>query len=108
MQSSLPKTPLAGSVQEQWVRCGKANCHCSRGELHGPYFYHFTRQGGRQVKRYLKRSEAESVGLLCIMRRRQRREERRRVALYKRLSTTQRAVFQALEEQWQRKSSTAN
>ncbi len=30
---------LRGSLVEQGRRCGKAGCRCSRGELHGPYWY---------------------------------------------------------------------
>ena len=30
---------LRGSLITQGRRCGKAGCHCSRGELHGPYVY---------------------------------------------------------------------
>ena len=47
-----------GAVCAQYVRCGKAGCKCSRGELHGPYYYRFTREGGRLRKSYVKKSEA--------------------------------------------------
>jgi transposase len=30
---------LRGSLVEQGRRCGKAGCRCTRGELHGPYWY---------------------------------------------------------------------
>ena len=30
---------LRGSLVDQGRRCGKAGCHCARGELHGPYLY---------------------------------------------------------------------
>jgi hypothetical protein len=30
---------LAGSLVEQSRRCGKKQCRCSSGELHGPYLY---------------------------------------------------------------------
>ena len=38
--TALPKpipAELPGAVCQQWVKCGKPNCHCARGELHGPY-----------------------------------------------------------------------
>jgi hypothetical protein len=42
---SLPKildmACYSGSLQQQWVRCGKAGCKCTRDQLHGPYFYLF-------------------------------------------------------------------
>lgn len=59
-EKMLPKT-MTGTVHEQYVRCGKPNCKCSRGELHGAYYYHFVRVGGRLTKRYLKATEVEAV-----------------------------------------------
>jgi hypothetical protein len=35
------------------VRCGKVNCRCSGGELHGPYWYAYWTEGGRTRSRYL-------------------------------------------------------
>lgn len=61
MREVLPKT---GAVCAQFVRCGKARCRCARGELHGPYYYRFTREptakGWRQRKAYIRKSEAEA------------------------------------------------
>lgn len=34
---------LQGSVIERRKRCGKPNCRCAEGELHGPYMYLSTR-----------------------------------------------------------------
>jgi hypothetical protein len=28
------------------VRCGKKNCHCAEGKLHGPYWYAYWNEGG--------------------------------------------------------------
>ena len=38
---------LPGVVCPQWVRCGRPNCRCSKGQPHGPYFYRFWREGGK-------------------------------------------------------------
>ncbi len=35
-----------GTTVIKKVTCGKDNCKCQRGELHGPYKYIVTRQGG--------------------------------------------------------------
>jgi hypothetical protein len=35
------------------VRCGKEKCKCARGELHGPYWYRFTRVGGKVKSEYV-------------------------------------------------------
>jgi len=55
-----------GSVCAQMVRCGKLNCKCARGELHGPYYYHFSRLGGTLIKRYIPASDVEQVRAACL------------------------------------------
>jgi hypothetical protein len=51
--------PKNGAVCEQWIRCGKVSCFCARGERrHGPYAYWFGREGGKQVKRYVRLDQA--------------------------------------------------
>ncbi len=42
-----------GAICGQWKRCGRPNCRCARGELHGPYYYRFYREDGRLKKQYL-------------------------------------------------------
>lgn len=70
--NALPKM-LKGSVHAQWVKCGKPACHCSRGELHGPYFYLFHRENERLRKTYVKRSELPWVLSSVLTHRLQRR-----------------------------------
>ena len=55
---ALPKT-LPGVVCQQWVRCGRPGCRCARGQLHGPYAYHFARENGRLRKRYVGPADLE-------------------------------------------------
>lgn len=50
-----------GAICAQFVKCGKAGCKCSRGELHGPYYYRFTREDGRLRKSYVRKSEAAAA-----------------------------------------------
>jgi len=33
------KKMLSGSVVKKYKACGKAGCKCTRGELHGPFYY---------------------------------------------------------------------
>ncbi len=75
-QKVLPKT-MPGTVHVQYVRCGKSNCKCAGGELHGAYYYHFVRVGGRLRKRYLKASEIDETRKACF--RRQCEEKTRRL-----------------------------
>lgn len=74
----LPKT-LAGTVHVQFVRCGKLNCRCAKGELHGAYFYHFVRVNGKLTKRYLKAADVEEIRNACFLRQQQEKEDRERM-----------------------------
>lgn len=67
---------LPGTVHVQWVRCGRANCRCSHGQLHGPYHYRFWREGGRLRKQYVKRSDVEAVTAACNARAEQVQSQR--------------------------------
>lgn len=79
-ENPLPKTVNKGAVCAQFFRCGKANCKCAKGSLHGPYFAHFARRGGKLVKRYVRLNEAESVAAQCQFARQRRAETRRIIA----------------------------
>lgn len=35
------------------VRCGKEKCKCVRGELHGPYWYSYSRVGDKVRSQYI-------------------------------------------------------
>jgi hypothetical protein len=65
---TLPNT-LAGSVCAQSVKCGRPNCRCARGQLHGPYYYRFFRERGKLRKRYVRKAEVEEVRTRCQARR---------------------------------------
>ena len=64
-----PKTipdKLPGAVCAQRIRCGKPNCKCAHGELHGPYHYRFWRdENGRQHKEYVRKADLEAVKAAC-------------------------------------------
>ena len=73
----LPKIGRApGTLRAEYRRCGKPSCRCARGELHGPYYYHFVRRGGVLVKRYVRAADVERSRAACEQRR--ARERRRR------------------------------
>ncbi len=53
---------LTGSLIAEHKRCGKPNCRCARGELHGPYYYRRWRDAfGRQRKAYVPRDRLREV-----------------------------------------------
>lgn len=76
----LPKTPpakvLDGAVCAQYKRCGKPNCRCARGQLHGPYFYRFRWRGGRVAKEYVPLARVGEVRAACARHRERRAEAR--------------------------------
>ena len=78
-ENPLPKIDR-GAVCAQWKKCGKANCKCARGALHGPYYAHFSRRKGRLVKRYVRLNEAEQVAAQCQQARQRRAESRQLMA----------------------------
>jgi hypothetical protein len=41
---------VRGSVISQGRRCGKEDCRCARGELHGPYTYLSLRRGSGESR----------------------------------------------------------
>jgi len=47
------RATLRGSLQRQMRRCGKAECRCADGELHGPYMYVSVRAGSRRRLLYI-------------------------------------------------------
>ena len=44
-----------GSYVRQLVKCGKDHCRCSKpgGDLHGPYWYLFTKTAGKTKSKYI-------------------------------------------------------
>lgn len=44
---------LWGSLGEVYRRCGRTNCHCAKGEKHGPVFYLTRNEGGRTRNIYV-------------------------------------------------------
>src|SRR5687767_1227707 len=62
VENLLPKIePLPGAICKQMIRCGRSNCKCAKGELHGPYYYRFFYSGGRQRKKYVKKGDFQTV-----------------------------------------------
>ena len=52
--------PLCGSLRRRSIRCGKENCQCRKGRLHGPYPY-FEPSKCRGKWQYVTKQELESV-----------------------------------------------
>lgn len=60
---SVMKTP--GYIGSQMVTCGKSKCKCSKGKLHGPYFYYrywkLHHKVWIQKKTYVTKKQAERI-----------------------------------------------
>lgn len=57
--------PLPGSIHMEFRRCGKPNCRCAGGRLHGPYYVRRWQVGGRQRKAYVPRDRVVAA-LLAV------------------------------------------
>jgi hypothetical protein len=53
--------PVNGSLETRRVKCGRSNCKCAKGELHGPYTYVRTYSGGERWRKYIKKSEKQAI-----------------------------------------------
>jgi len=81
---TLPKI-LPGTVCVQWQRCGRKNCRCANGKLHGPYFSRFWREDGRLRKAYVKLSDVETVRKQCAARQQHRLQLRKGLTDWRKL-----------------------
>jgi hypothetical protein len=52
---------LPGSLHVERKTCGRSNCRCAAGALHGPYLYRRWREGGRLRRQYVRPCDAERV-----------------------------------------------
>jgi len=47
------KNSQSGILVQEYVKCGKDNCKCSSGDLHGPYWYYYFYENGKLRKKYI-------------------------------------------------------
>jgi hypothetical protein len=64
-KSNLTPKMLPGNIERRMVRCGKPNCKCAKGELHGPYYYHQTWSGTEHQRRYITLANVPEVTEAC-------------------------------------------
>jgi hypothetical protein len=50
-----------GALVKTWRRCGKTNCRCTRGKLHGPYYRRMWREFGQLRAVYVRKADVERV-----------------------------------------------
>jgi len=50
----MPAKNGGGSYVLQYTKCGKPTCRCAKGgKLHGPYWYFYTKKGGKTTCKYI-------------------------------------------------------
>ena len=50
------------AICPQFKKCGKKQCRCNDGDLHGPYYFEFFRSvDGRLKKRYIRAADAQRI-----------------------------------------------
>ncbi len=69
--------PLRGHLERRMVRCGKANCKCAKGELHGPYYLRRWRNGRKKRSNYVKKRDVFVTFEACLEYKRNRQETRK-------------------------------
>ncbi len=76
--SWLEEGELPGSIQPQYVRCGKENCKCSSGRREDRHvvYYRFWTEDGKRRKQYVSRQNLRST-IEQIERRRERLKRQR-------------------------------
>lgn len=55
------KKMLKGSVVKKYKACGKGDCKCTRGELHGPFHYLTYKEDGKTKMIFLRQSQWEKA-----------------------------------------------
>src|ERR1044071_8358987 len=53
--------PLRGGIETQFKRCGRSNCKCAKGELHGPYYLRRWQRRGKRCSQYVKKREVSAT-----------------------------------------------
>lgn len=71
--------PLSGAIDARFLRCGKANCKCAKGDLHGPYYVRRWREYGKRYSKYVKKSDVSATFQAVFEYRKSRQETREMV-----------------------------
>jgi hypothetical protein len=53
--------PLPGHLEEKYVSCGRPNCCCAKGKLHGPYFYRRWEKHCHRHTKYVRKGEVLTI-----------------------------------------------
>lgn len=84
-----------GHIQKRRVRCGKANCKCTKGFPHTAH-YHVWRENGRRFQSYVRQSQLEVVKAACLTSLTMQRQLRAGRAEYKKILVRARELMRIL------------
>ena len=56
---TVPAEAIHGSFLERFLKCGRPNCHCQKGEKHGPFSYLSRCLPKRQMRTLLLKERAQ-------------------------------------------------
>lgn len=69
--------PLPGAMESRMIRCGKPNCKCAKGKLHGPYYVRRFRSGGYRSSKYVKIRDVLTVKMAVETYKKEQRQSRK-------------------------------
>jgi hypothetical protein len=74
--------PFDGSIARRYVRCGKENCRCQSGNLHGPYVYVRVYREGVRRWQYVRNGDVDSFLFGRDQQRKKRKQVKQEQALF--------------------------
>jgi hypothetical protein len=87
--------PLRGALEPRYVRCGRPNCKCVKGQLHGPYYLRRWQHYGKRYSKYVKKGEVSATFDACLEYKRNKQETRE---LIRDINRTGNAMLKAMGE----------
>lgn len=48
-------------LKEYYFPCGKVNCKCKKGKLHGPFLYIVGKEGDKRIFQYVKKKDIYTI-----------------------------------------------
>lgn len=61
----LMRDMIKGSLIEHYKKCGRKNCICRKGKLHGPYWYLSYAEADKSVLRYINQKDLARIDRLA-------------------------------------------
>jgi len=56
-----PKEMVYGSIYSAYKKCGNKNCRCTKGELHGPFYYLSRKEDGVTKLTFIRKADEDRI-----------------------------------------------